>query len=143
MAELTDEEIRAEEKFLKGVPRLNVGAFVLAPVWGPVHGFWVTILFYPLWIFVDNAIYAAYENPTVVSVGIAILMGVLIVAFSLAFSLVSQPLALHKAVDAGKTKEEYLKRERMWAVVCIVLAVAVIAFASYYNLLIRPTLGEV
>ena len=48
MAELTDEQIAEEEKFLEGIPRLNVGALFAPPIWGPVHGLWVTIGFYPL-----------------------------------------------------------------------------------------------
>ena len=33
---LTDEQIAEEEKFLAGLPRVNLGALFLAPVWGPV-----------------------------------------------------------------------------------------------------------
>ena len=142
MAELTDEQIKAEQKFLEGVPRLNIGAFVLPAIWGPVHGMWVSILFYPLWIFVDNVIYAAYQEPTLLTVGLAVVMAAFMVALSLAFSLVSQPFALHRAVNAGKTKEEYLKRQRVWAVVCVVLAALVLILATYYNLEIRPTMVE-
>ena len=47
MAQLTDEEIAREDEFLKGLPRFNIGAFLLPPIWGAAHGFWVTILFYP------------------------------------------------------------------------------------------------
>ena len=35
---LTDEQIAEEEKFLAGLPRVNLGALFLAPVWGPAHG---------------------------------------------------------------------------------------------------------
>ena len=49
--ELTDEEIAREEKFLKGVPRVNIGALFLPPIWGPAHGMWAAILFYPIWLF--------------------------------------------------------------------------------------------
>ena len=53
MAELTDEQIAQEEKFLKGLPRVNIGALVMPGIWGPAHGFWACILFYPLMIFID------------------------------------------------------------------------------------------
>ena len=53
MAELTDQQIAREEKFLEGIPRLNVGALFLPPIWGPAHGMWAALLFYPIWLFAD------------------------------------------------------------------------------------------
>lgn len=141
MAELTDEQIKLEEQFMEGIPRINIGALVLAPVWGPGHGIWATILLYPLWLFIDNAIYAAWTERTIFA---SIVAGVLIVSVAVGmvvFSLVSQPYAAHKAAEKGISKEKYLKRERIWAVVCIVLGIAALTWATYYNLMIRPTLG--
>ena len=43
---LTDEQIAEEEKFLAGLPRVNLGALFLAPVWGPAHGMWAAFLFF-------------------------------------------------------------------------------------------------
>jgi len=63
MAELTDEQIKAEEEFMRGLPRFNVAAFLLPPIWGPAHGFWVTILYYPIWLFVDNLYHASPCHP--------------------------------------------------------------------------------
>ena len=56
---LTDEQIAEEEKFLAGLPRVNLGALFLAPVWGPAHGMWAAFLFFVAWLFADNVIYAA------------------------------------------------------------------------------------
>ncbi len=42
---LTDEQIAQEEKFLAGMPRFNIAAFLLPPVWGPAHGMWAAIVF--------------------------------------------------------------------------------------------------
>ena len=64
MTELTDEQIAREEKFLEGIPRLNIGALFLPPIWGPAHGMWAAILFYPIWLFADNAFYAAWTERT-------------------------------------------------------------------------------
>ena len=112
---LTDEQIREENKFLEGLPRFNVAAFLLPPIWGPAHGIWATILFYPIWLFADNAFYAAYEHPSVLSIGLAIIVFASLLAGTVAFAIVGQPLAAHGAV--------------------------MIALATYYNLVIRPTLG--
>lgn len=137
MAELTDEQIAQEEKFLKGLPRMNWGALLMPGIWGPAHGFWISLLFYPLWLVTDNLIYAAYISPSFGSIAVAVVVGVAIVAFTIAFALVSQPIAAHRAEDRGVSRAAYLKRERIWAAVCLVLAVAAVAWATYYNLNIR------
>lgn len=137
VAELTDEQIKQEEKFMKGLPRINWGALLMPGIWGPAHGFWASILFYPLWLVADNLIYAAYVEPTFASIAIAVLIGVVTVAFTIGFALVCQPIAAHNAEAAGISRETYLKRERVWAVVCAILAVIAVAWATYYNINIR------
>ena len=134
---LTDKQIKDEEKFLEGVPRFNIAAFLLPPLWGPVHGYWVTILFYPLWLFLDNMLYGVYADPSAFTILLAVGACVLYAAFCVAFSLVSQPLAYHRAHAKGVTKEQYLKQQRIWAVVSIVIAAIMLALATYYNLAIR------
>ena len=140
MAELTDEQIAEEEAFLKGVPRVNWGAFFMPGIWGPAHGFWVSILFYPLWLFADNLIFAAYSDPEPWKVALAVVAGVGIIAITAAFAVVSQPFAAHRAANKGVPRDVFLKRERIWAVVSFILAVAAVAWATYYNLNVR-TLG--
>lgn len=137
MAELTDQQIAEEEKWLQGLPRINLGALFMPGIWGPAHGFWVCILFYPLWVFVDNMIFGAYANPSTWSIALAVIAAAVMIGLTIAFALVSQPFAAHRAEDRGVSREEYLKRERIWAVVCIIIAVVAVAWASYYNLTIR------
>lgn len=141
MAELTDEQIAAEERFLEGIPRWNIGALFLPPIWGPAHGFWVTILFYPLWLFADNSFYAAYSQPTALSMVLAVVVGVVLVAVTFLFARLSQPFAAHRAVVRGVSKETYVRRERIWTVVCVAIGCVMIGFATWYNLMIRPGLG--
>lgn len=138
---LSDEQIRSEERFMEGLPRFNVAAFLLPPIWGPAHGFWATILFYPLWLFADNMFYAAYESPSMLSVVLALVVLAALVAVTVAFAVVSQPLAAHRAEDRGVDRQAYLRRQRMWAIGCAVGGVVMLVLATYYNLVIRPTLG--
>ncbi|MDE8703316.1 viscotoxin-A3 [Adlercreutzia equolifaciens] len=135
---LTDEQIAQEEKFLKGLPRVNLGALFLAPVWGPAHGMWAAFLFFVAWLFVDNVIYAATVEPTVLNVVLAVLMTVALVGGTLVFAIVSQPFAAHRAEAMGQSRADYLRRQRIWAVASFVVAVIVVVLASYYNLEIRP-----
>ena len=138
MTELTDEQVRAEEEFLQGLPRFNLAAFLIPPVWGPVHGFWVTILFYPAWVLIDNVIYTAIDMPSPLSIVIAILSAILIIGVSVIFSLVSQPIAAHRAEDKGLSRDEYLRRQRIWSWVSIVIAIVFISLATWYNIAFRP-----
>ncbi len=137
MAELTDEQIAAEEKFLKGLPRINLGALFMPGIWGPAHGFWISLLFYPLWLLVDYLIYGAYSNPEPWMIAVAAISVVIIIVFTVAFAIVCQPIAAHRAEDAGVSRAKYLKRQKIWAVICIILAVIAVAWATYYNLNIR------
>ena len=136
--ELTDEEIAREEKFLKGVPRVNIGALFLPPIWGPAHGMWAAILFYPIWLFADNTFYTAFATPSVLSVVFAVIVFLLLTAATVAFSIVSQPFAAHRAAEHGISREKYLSRERIWAVVSVIVGCVMIAAATYYNLVLRP-----
>ena len=140
MAELTDEQIAKEEAFLEGVPRINWGAFLMPGIWGPAHGFWACILFYPLYIFADYMFYGAYAMPQAWTIALAVVTGVLLVLLHVAFARVGQPLAAHRADSKGVSRETYVKRECIWAVVCIVIALVAVAWATYYNLDIRTVL---
>ncbi len=140
MAGLTDEQIAEEEKFLRGLPRVNVGALLLAPVWGPAHGMWPAFLFFVAWLFVDNAIWAASAQPTAMNVVLAAIMLVGLVAATVVFAIVAQPFAAHRAEAMGVDRATYLRRQRAWAVAGAVAAVAVVAFATWYNLDMRPAM---
>ncbi len=141
VAGISKEEYAAEERFLKGLPRFNLGAFLLPPIWGPAHGIWVTILFYPAWLVADNAFYAAYSDPTPLAVTLAAIIGVLLVGVTVAFAIVAQPYAAHRAERLGVSRSAYLRRERWWAVGCAVGAVAMLAFATWYNLALRGSVA--
>lgn len=141
MAELTDEQIAREEEFLKGIPRVNIGALFLPPIWGPAHGMWAALLFYPIWLFADNTFYAAWTERTPLALIVAAVVFVTLTAGTVAFSLIGQPIAAHRAASRGVDKEEYLRRQRIWTVISVVAGLAMIAGATYYNLVIRPTVG--
>ncbi len=140
MSELTDKQIAEEEKFLKGIPRVNIGALLMPGIWGPAHGYWICILFYPLYLFADNLFYAAYSGGEAWVIALAVIVGILLLAVHIGFSLVSGPISAHRSADKGVSRETYLKRERIWAVVSAILAIVALAWATYYNLGVRPTL---
>lgn len=137
MAAITDEEYSREDEFLKGLPRLNVGALFMPAIWGPAHGFWITILYYPAWLLADNLIYGTYLSPTPLGIILAISVAILLAVLTVVFAIVSQPIAAHRAEDRGVTRSQYLHRQRIWAVVCIIIAIVFIVLATIYNLNFR------
>ncbi len=137
MAELTDEQIREEQRFLQGLPRMNWGALLMPGIWGPAHGFWVSLLFYPLWLLADNLTFNAYLDPQPFWIALSAISLIVTIGATIVFALVSQPIAAHRAEERGISRQQYLKRERIWAVVCLIIAVAAFAWATYYNLNIR------
>ena len=76
---------------MRGVPRFNVGAFFMPGIWGPAHGLWVSILFYPLWLLADNVFFAAFSQRTVLACVLAGAVFVFMTGLTLAFSLLGQP----------------------------------------------------
>ena len=134
---LSDEEVKATQDIFDGVPLFNIGAFFLPPIWGPGHGSWITVLWYPLWLLADNLIYAGYSQRTPLAIGLAILTLVLMVAITALFSRLMQVKAFTRAMMMGQTKEEYLAKERKWAIGCVIGGLVLLAAATYYNLFIR------
>ena len=57
------------------------------------------------------------------------------------FARASQVHALHRWLSEGRTKQAYIKRQRAWAIGMGLLAAIFIVAATYYNLVIRPTMG--
>lgn len=111
---ITEEQYAAEERLLQGVPRVNIGALFMPPIWGAAHGMWATIIFYPLWIVADTCFVNAIAFHTPVAIALGILVFAMLTAGTVAFSIASQPFALHRALSRGVSKETYLKRQKIW-----------------------------
>ncbi len=122
---------------LPRLPRMNWGALFMPALWGPAHGQWYMILFYPIWLMLDNLIYGAVQGtfsaflPTVCCVAAA--------AFTVYYALRANSHG-YVRVAAKKTPEQYVSTERKWTVLLVLTGVAFLAFATWYNLMVRPTL---
>ena len=126
---------------LDGLPPINIGALLMPAIWGPAHGIWITILYYPIWLLCDNLFYGVYQNPQPLTVVFAVLAALILAGATIVFARVSQIYALRRNLERGKTKEQYRKRQIAWAIAMAIVAVIMLAAATYYNLVIRPTLG--
>mgnify|MGYP000649479950 FL=1 len=135
------QETPIEEISLEGLPPLNLGALFMSPIWGPAHGIWITILYYPAWLLIDNLFYGVYENPQPLTITLAVIAGLILAGVTIVFARASQVYALRRDLSRGKTKEQYRKRQVIWAVTMGILAAVMLGAATYYNLVIRPTIG--
>lgn len=131
------EELKKAREFLQAVPKLNIGALFCPPIWGPAHGWWLAIVFYPLWLWADNVFYAAYTNVAPNAPIFGVIMLVMLTLLTFGFSYVGQLHAVQRAISMGQTKEEFIRKQRFWTVACVALGVAFLVFATYYNLCIR------
>jgi hypothetical protein len=124
---------------LTRLPRLNLGALLLPPVWGPAHGQWLTILFYPLWLFADISFTnAVFFGGLAAALAVTVFLGT--AALTVFFALtVGRPAYLRVADRVPLPK--YLAREKVWAVVCAALALLFLALATWYNLAVRLPAG--
>ena len=95
-------------------------------------------MYYPLWLFADNLFYASFTDPSPLSVVFSVIVAVLLAAVTIVFARVSQGYACERAISLGRTKEWYIKRQRVWAIAMGILAALMIFGATYYNLVIRP-----
>ena len=134
-------EVSIEEISLEGLPPVNLGAMLMPPIWGPAHGIWITILYYPAWLLIDNLLYGAYMNPSPLTVILAIIAALILAGVTIIFARASQVYALRRDLSRGKTKGQYKKRQVIWSITMGVLAAVMLGAATYYNLVIRPTLG--
>lgn len=136
-----NEEVPVEELSLDGLPPINIGALLMPAIWGPAHGIWITILYYPAWLLLDNLFYGTYSNPQPLFIALSIIAGIVLAGVTVVFSRASQVYGLHRALNSGKTKEQYRKHQFAWAIAMAIVAAVMLAAATYYNLAIRPTLG--
>ena len=129
------------EEMNAGVPRLNIGALFLPPIWGCAHGLWVSIAFYPLWLVADTCFVNALAERTPLAVVLGIVVLVVLTAVTFAFAVLSQPYAFNRALSMGVSKETYLKRQKIWAVVSVLVGIGLLAAATYYNLVLNTRLA--
>lgn len=126
--------VDADEPLPK-LPKVNLGALFMPALWGPSHGQWFMILFYPIWLLLDNLIYGAVHGT--MPIWLAVLCSAATAAFTVYYALRANAYGYVRAASE-KTPEQYVTTERKWTVLFIIIGIAFIVFASWYNIAIRP-----
>jgi len=130
---------QAPEIDYSGMPRINWGALFMPAVWGPAHGQWINILFYPLWLFADTSITnAVFFGGFTYVLAASVILGTaaITVFFALTIGRKAYARVAHKM-----TMQQYKARERTWTVISLLIALAFLGLATWYNLAIRLPQG--
>lgn len=121
------------------LPRFNYGAFLLPPIWGPAHGQWVGALFLPIWLFADSAIASAVRMGGAMWIA-AVLVAAGTLGFQLFFARHANGVAFRRVIGRVSV-EEYLRRERVWAIACVPIAAALLAWAIWFDFVRTAAIG--
>lgn len=116
------------------MPAFNLAAFLIPPIWGPAHGQWAGAVFLPLWLFVDSIVASAIGR----GIGMGIASG-FVVAMTLAMQawFARNGYALAWRHNAGRLEpQRFLRRQRMWGIVGVVLTPLMFAWATYFHLVL-------
>lgn len=122
---------------LPRLPAVNLGALFMPALWGPAHGQWFMILFYPIWLLLDNLIYGAVHGT--IPVWLAVVSSLAVAAFTVYYAVRANAYG-YVRVAAEKTPEQYVAGERKWSVLFVLVGIAFLVFATWYNVAIRPTM---
>ena len=134
-----DKEAARIEENLAKLPRISLGALFMPAVWGPVHGYWIAIVFYPIWVFADISFTnAVFNGGFTIVLAVTVFLGT--AAIMIWFAMTAGKRAYLRVADRIPI-ERYLKRQRIWTFVSLAIAVVFVVLATWYNLGIRIPTG--
>ena len=122
----------AEGEAVPALPRFNLAAFLIPPIWGPAHGEWVGAVFLPIWLFADSIIASAGRGGVATSVAAVVVVGCTL-AFGGFFAKRANGLAFRR-VCGRMSVEEYVRRERRWAIASLPAAAGLIGWVLWFHL---------
>lgn len=124
------------EEPLPVLPRFNLAAFFLPPVWGPAHGQWVGALFLPIWLFADSAVSSAARRGGLMWIAAAVVAAGTL-GFQFAFARRGNGLAFRRVIGR-RTVAEFVARQRVWAWVCVPLSIALLGWGIWFDVAVAP-----
>lgn len=129
----------ADDEPVPTLPRFNLAAFLMPPIWGPAHGAWAGGVFLPIWLFADSIIVSAARRGGVgLWIGAALVMAATL-GFEYFFARRASGVAFRRVMHK-MSAEEFLRRQRTWAIASIPVALALIGWGVYFDLVLGPAL---
>jgi hypothetical protein len=131
--------ILAENDAVPVLPRFNLAAFLIPPIWGPAHGSWAGATFLPIWLFADSAIVAAVRRGGVGLYLAAAFVVLGTLGFEYFFARRANGIAFRRVMGT-MSLEEFNKRQRTWALISLPIAAALVGWGMYFDIILMPTL---
>jgi len=129
----------ADDEPVPTMSRFNLGAFLMPPIWGPANGAWAGAIFLPIWLFADSVIVSAARRG-----GMGLWIGAaFVIAATLAFEYFFARRAngvAYRRVMHKMSAEEFARRQRIWAIMSIPIAFALIGWGLYFDIVLWPVL---
>lgn len=116
------------------LPRFNLAAFLIPPVWGPFHGQWAGAIFLPIWLFADNVIASAAGRGAGAVAG-SVFVALATVGAQVFFAKRANGVAWRR-VASHMSVAEFSRRQRTWAFAAVPLAAILLGWATYYRLVL-------
>jgi hypothetical protein len=120
------------------LPRFNLAAFLIPLFWGPGNGQWVGALFLPIWLFADSAIVSAVQRGGWMWIA-ALVVAAGTLGFQYFFARHANGVAFRRVIGQLSV-EEYLRRQRVWAIAAVPTAALLLGWAIYFDLVLRAAL---
>lgn len=120
------------------LPRFNLAAFLLPPIWGPAHGQWAGAIFLPLWLFADSVVRTAAHG-LVTAIAAVVVVGLTLAGMAW-FGKRANGLAWRRVWDRVSV-DEFIRRQHIWALACAPVSAALLALALYFDLVVLPARG--
>lgn len=136
---LTGRIVLEPEAPVPSLPRFNLAAFLIPPIWGPAHGIWAGAIFLPIWLFADSVIVSAVRYGERGQWIGAVLVVLATLTFEYFFARRANGVAFRRVMHK-LTAEEYARRQRTWVIVAIPIAAALIGWGVYFDTVLGPTL---
>jgi len=136
---LTGRIVLDDDEPVPSLPAFNLAAFLIPPIWGPGHGVWIGAIFLPIWLFADSVIVSAVRfGGRGQWIGAAVVL-VATVAFEYFFARRANGVAFRRVMHK-MTAEEFVRRQRTWAIASIPVAIMLLGWGLYFDLVLGPAL---
>lgn len=129
----------AEDQPVPVLSRFNLAAFLMPPIWGPAHGAWAGAIFLPIWLFADSVVVSAARSGGIgLWIGAALVLSATL-AFEYFFARRANGVAFRRVMHAISA-EQFARRQRVWAIASVPVALALIGWGLYFDLVLGATL---
>ena len=120
------------------LPRFNLAAFLIPLFWGPANRQWAGAFFLPIWLFADSAIVSAAQKGGFMWIA-AVIVACGTLGFQYFFARHANGVAFRRVIGQLSV-EEYLRRQKVWAIAAVPIAALLLGWAIYFDLVLRATL---